>query len=223
MSEPIDNISAFLDYKNACGVYEGCKDKILQETVEFVDNQLVCESSVMQEYLNGELTGDTVAKKLATAALTIAADKGLVKLPDNYSSPEAIASIADKTVETVKLANDVATGKLTADEAVDYTLKKSAAMLKTVTDRLVDTGVKVAATTVTAAIISVCPPAAVLSPVIQTGLIFVGEQVKKKIGKGINKLAEAAKPIVKKVVETAANLVSTVKQKSKKIINWLFG
>ena len=223
MAEPIDNVSAFNDYKNACAVNEGCKDKIFQDTVDFVDNPTVYESTVMQEYLDGGLTGDTVAKKLTTAALTIAVDKGFMALPDNYSSPEAIAAIADKTVETVKLANDVATGKITADEAVDFTLKKSAAMLKTVTDRLVDTGVKVAATAVTATIISVCPPAAILSPVIQTGLLFLGEKVKKKIGKGINQLAEAAKPIVKKVVETAANLVSTVKQKSKKIINWLFG
>lgn len=220
MSELIEE-SVFNDYKDACGVYEGCKDKFLQDNL--VDNPTVIDSTVMQDYLNGDLTGDTIAKKLIATGLTIAVDKKSLQLPDNYVTPESIASIADKTVETIKLANDVATGTLTADEAVDYTLKKSAAMLKTVTDRWVDTGVKIVATTITTGIISVCPPAAVLSPVIQTGLIFVGEQVKKKIGKGITKLVEAVKPLVKKVVEKAANIVSKVKHKCQKFINWIFG
>lgn len=214
--------NAFDFIKSAIGIRDGINSTVLT-TVDVPSIPTIRESSVMKSYIDGSLTGNTTAKKLMAAALTIANEKGYVKLPEKYSTPKSIAAIADKGVETVKLAHDVASGKLTADYVADYTVKKGAALLKTVANGFINKGVVVVSTAVTAAITAVCPPAAVIAPVIVAGVKLVGEKAKQLVGKGIDKIAEAVKPIVRKAVETVKNVAvktfNKVKEAGRKVLS----
>ena len=214
--------------ENAVEIYEGVSDHILsQQASEIVNAETITESPVMQDYLDGPLTGNTVAKKLMAAALGLAVDKGYVPLPEKYANPQAIATIADKAVETIKIAHDVASGNLRADKAADFVTKKAAAVAKTVADRVIDQGAEVAAHTVTNAIASVFPPITIVRPWIVMGSKFVAQKVKKLVAKGIDKIAEVTKPIVKSAVEKVQKVATTVWDKVKKVgnkmLNWIFG
>lgn len=151
------------------------------------------------------------------AAITIANDKGYVTLPEKYSNPQSIATIADKTVETIKIAHDVATGELSADNAVDYGIKKAAAVVKTVVGRYINTGAKIVAAKVTAVVSAVFPPAAIIAPVIYVGTKFVASKVKQEVAKDINKIAEVAKPIVKAAVTKVKEVATRVWEKAKSV------
>lgn len=204
------------DFENSISIYEGANAAVIDDIIDVEPIEVVKESSVMQSYMDGDLTGNTDAKKLVAAALNIANDKGYIKFPKQYANPYSIAIIADKAVETVKLAHDVAMDKIDADEAVNFVIKKGSALLKTVADSLLTKGINIVAKTVTSAITAVYPPAEVVTPVIEVGIKHFGQKVKEVVKKGIDKIAEVAKPMVKKVVDTGKKVV-------KKVLNWIFG
>ena len=219
MFEVFKNAFAFI--KSAIGIRDGINSTVLT-TIDVPSIPTIKESPVIKSYIDGPLTGNTTVKKLAAAALTIANEKGYVKLPEKYSNPKSIAAIADKGIETVKLAHNVATGKVDADYVADFAVKKGAAMLKTVANGFINKGV---ATAVTTAFTAVCPPAAVIAPVVVAGVKFVGEKVKQEVDKGIDKIAESVKPVVRKAVETVKNVAvktfNTVKKIGRKVLSWL--
>ena len=181
----------------------------------------------MQDYLDGPLTGNTVAKKLMAAALGLAIDKGYLPLPEKFANPQAIASIADNVVETIKIAHDVASGNLRADKAADFVTKKAAAVAKTVADRFIDQGAEIAANTVTNALAAHFPPIVIARPLILICSKFVAQNVKKLVAKGIDKIAEVTKPNVKeaieKVQEVATMVWNKVQKEGNKMLNWIFG
>ena len=204
--------------KSASDIRESVNTTILAKKAEVFDKiKTVRESQVVKDYLEGDITGNTAAKKLTAAALAVANKKGYIKLPEKYSNPESIATISDKAWDTIKLGHDVATGKTTADTAADYIVKKGAAMLKTVADKVItpviEKGKAVVAKTITSAITAVYPPAVALAPVVYTTVNYVGEGVKQFVHKGIDKVAKAATPILKKAI-------TTVKSGWEKLKNW---
>ncbi len=214
--------------ENAVEIYEGVSDHILsQQASEIVNAETITESPVMQDYLDGPLTGNTVAKKLMAAALGLAVDKGYVPLTEKYANPQAIATIADKAVETIKIAYDVASGNLRADKAADFVTKKVAAVAKTVADRVIDQGAEIAANTVTNALAVHFPPIVIARPLILICSKFVAQNVKKLVVKGIDKIAEVTKPIVKEAVEKVQEVATSVWDKVKKVgnkmLNWILG
>lgn len=202
--------------KSAC-TYESVNDIMLaQNAAEIVEAETISESPVVQDYIDGPLTGNTAAKKLFAAAISIANDKGYISLPEKYSNPQSVAAIADKAVETIKLAHDVATGVMDEDEVIDYGVKKAASWAKTAVDHLIDKGTPIVADRVTDAIVSVFPPFEVARPKVHEVAHFVAPKVKQFVHKGIDKIAEVAKPIIKETVKT-------VKTVAKKIWNVIFG
>ncbi|MCR5453918.1 MAG: hypothetical protein K6F33_02905 [Bacteroidales bacterium] len=211
--------------ENAVDIYEGVSDHILsQQASEIVNAETIMESPVMQDYLDGPLTGNTVAKKLMATALGLAVDKGYVPLPEKYANPQAIATIADNAVETIKIAYDVASGNLRADKAANFVTQKAAAVAKTVADRVIDQGAEIAANTITNALAAHFPPIVIVRPYIVMGSKFVAQKTKKLVAKGIDKIAEVTKPIVKTAVEKVQKVATTVRDKVKKVgnkmLNW---
>ncbi len=209
-------------FRSAAEVYEGVNDTVLaQDAAEIVNAETIAESPVVQDYIDGPMTGNTDAKKLMAAAITIANDKGYIPLPEKYSNPQSIATIADKAVETIKIAHDVATGAMSADEAIDFGVKKAAAVAKTAVDYLINKGIPLATEVITNALTSVFPAAATAKPFIRMGVQFVATKVKPLIHKGIDKIAEVAKPVVKAAIETVKEVATyawdKVKEKAKKI------
>jgi hypothetical protein len=196
-----------------------------QHADEIVDAEVVQESPVMQDYIDGPLTGNTAAKKLMAAAITIAKEKKYISLPEKYDNPQSIGSIADKAVETIKIAHDVATGNLRADRAADYIAKKTAAFAKTAVGRLINRGAAIVGHAVTTAIAAVFPPIEIVRPFIVQGAKFVGQKVKDVVAKGIDKIAETVKPIVRKAVETvktvATSVWESVKSVGRELLSWI--
>ena len=216
--------------KSASDIRESVNSTILAKKAEVFDKiKTVRESQVVKDYLEGDITGNTAAKKLTAAALAVANKKGYIKLPEKYSNPESIATISDKAWDTIKLGHDVATGKTTADTAADYIVKKGAAMLKTVADKVItpviEKGKAVVSTAITSAITAVYPPAVALAPVVYTTVNYVGEKAKQLVHKGIDKVANAVKPIAKKAITTVKNVAvktfNKVKEKGRKLLSWL--
>lgn len=175
--------------------------ELAQNATEIVESEPILESPVIQDYLDGSLTGNTAAKKLLAAAMIIANDKGYISLPDKYANPQSIAAIADKTVETIKLAHDVATGEMDVDKEIDYRVKKAEAWAKTAVDYLIDKGTPIVADRVTDMIVSVCPAAEVLRPKVHKVAQVVAPKVKKLAHKGIDYLADRAKEYLKEKVK----------------------
>ncbi len=209
-------------FRSAAEVYEGVNDTVLaQDAAEIVNAETIAESPVVQDYIDGPMTGNTAAKKLMAAAIAIANDKGYIPLPEKYSNPQSIATIADKAVETIKIAHDVATGAMSADDAIDFGIKKAAAVAKTAVDYLINKGIPLATEVITNALTSVFPAAATAKPFIRMGVQFVSTKVKPLIHKGIDKIAEVAKPVVKAAIETVKEVATyawdKVKEKAKKI------
>lgn len=204
-------------FRSAAEVYEGVNDTVLaQDAAEIVNAETIAESPVVQDYLDSPLTGNTAAKKLLAAAITIANDKGYIPLPEKYSNPQSIATIADKAVETIKIAHDVATGAMSADDAIDFGVKKAAAVAKTAVDTLIDRGTPIAADAVTNVIASVFPPFEVARPYVHKVAQYVAPKVKELAHKGIDKIAEVAKPIVKNAVAKVKEKAPVVWEKAKK-------
>ncbi len=222
--------NAFSFFKSASDIRESVNTTILAKKAEVFDKiKTIRESQVVKDYLEGDITGNTAAKKLTAAALTVANKKGYIKLPEKYSNPESIATISDKAWDTIKLGHDVATGKTTADTAADYLVKKGAAVLKTAVDKVIspviEKGVKIAAKTVETLITTYCPPAKIVMPVVHVALNYAGEKAKQLVHKGIDKVANAVKPIAKKAITTVKNVAvktfNKVKEKGRKLLSWL--
>ena len=184
-------------FRSAAEVYEGVNDTVLaQDAAEIVTAETIMESPVIQDYLDGSLTGNTAAKELLATAIIIANNMGYISLPEKYANPQSIGAIADAALETLKIAYDLATGKMSADEVIDYCVKKAAAKAKTAVDHLIDDGI--AAEFITDVLIGFFPQVAPLKPYIKMGAQFVATKSKPLIHKGIDKTAEVAKSKAKK-------------------------
>ena len=190
-------------FRSAVEVYEGVNDTVLaQDAAEIVNAETIMESPVIQDYLDGSLTGNTAAKELLATAIIIANNMGYISLPEKYANPQSIGAIADAALETLKIAYDLATGKMSADEVIDYCVKKAAAKAKTAVDYfdyLIDNGI--AAEVITDVLIGFFPQVAPLKPYIKKGAQFVATKSKPLIHKGIDKTAEVASKAKKRLAK----------------------
>ncbi len=215
----------YVDFQDATIIYEGTSDiMVALKAQDIVNAETIKESPIVQAYLEGGLTGNTAPKKLLAAAIAIADDKCKV-LPEKYANPQSIGAMADKAVETVKLAHDVATGKTTTEKVADFVTKKAAAVVKTAANKIVNHATDIAAVSVATTVAAVFPPAAIVTaPIAFVVTKFCGEKAKQAISKGINKIAEAVKPVVRKAVEivkeTAKTVWNGVKNVGRKVLSF---
>lgn len=171
----------------------------------------------VQEFLDAPL-GDKkemAMKKAYAAAVALAKDRGL--LPDIPAAPSAIAAVVDEGLGRVKVAYNVAVGKITPEEAFDYIVDLSAARAKSYVDYAFDSGlvreaVALGATRLAYAIPGIGP---VIGPVVQSYqpliksvVARVEKPAKAVIKSGINAVANVAKAVGRKAVETLKTKVS---------------
>jgi hypothetical protein len=172
----------------------------------------------VQEFLDAPL-GDKkemAMKKAYAAAVALAKDRGL--LPDIPEAPSAIAAVVDEGLGRVKVAYNVAVGKITPEEGFDYIVDLSAARAKSYVDYAFDSGlvreaVALGATRLAYAIPYIGP---VIGPVVQSYqpliksvVARVEKPAKALIKTGINTVANVAKAVGRKVVETAGSVLKT--------------
>ena len=174
---------------------------------------LIKEFKVVQEYLDLPV-GDkkeVILKKAFATAVTIAKDKGV--LPFEVDSSEQIASLVDDGLTRMKVAYQTATGKMDAYQAVDALVDRVAVRVVGIADRVIEKGTPVVVDKLCKAM-SKHPYTMALVPFVKAAEKYIAPVAKAAVRVGVAAVAKAAKPILKKAVDTA-------KAVGKKIMSWL--
>lgn len=207
----------------------------------FLDEQLTDEQTdflkqnykSIQDYLDAPLNSpaDVEAKKIFAKVILLAKQKGI--LPESFEqlipqaqpnetleeaqerieeTAETVATAVDEGFDQVKTAYMVGTGKMTAEEKIDYFVDKAAVRVSSIADKLVHKGFKWL-TTKGASIVERTFPK--LTPVVKVAkcvLRFVEPVARKAVRKGVKLVAEGAKNVAKTVVKAATWVGEKVKQ-----------
>ena len=174
---------------------------------------LIKEFKVVQEYLDLPV-GDkkeVILKKAFATAVTIAKDKGV--LPFEVNSSEQIASLVDDGLTRMKVAYQTATGKMDAYQAVDALVDRVAVRVVGIADRVIEKGTPIVVDKLCIAM-SKHPYTMALVPFVKAAEKYIAPVAKAAVRVGVAAVAKAAKPILKKAIDTA-------KAVGKKIMSWL--
>lgn len=174
---------------------------------------LIKEFKTVQEFLNLPM-GDKkeiVLKKAFATAVTIAKDKGV--LPFEVDSSEQIASLVDDGLTRMKVAYQTTTGKMDAYQAVDALVDRVAVRVVGIADRVIEKGTPIVVDKLCIAM-SKHPYTMALVPFVKAAEKYIAPVAKAAVRVGVAAVAKAAKPILKKAIDTA-------KAVGKKIMSWL--
>lgn len=174
---------------------------------------LIKEFKVVQEYIDLPV-GDkkeVILKKAFATAVTIAKDKGV--LPFEVNSSEQIASLVDDGLTRMKVAYQTATGKMDVYQAVDALVDRVAVRVVGIADRVIEKGIPIVVDKLCKAM-SKHPNTMALVPFVKAAEKYIAPVAKAAVRAGVAAVAKAAKPILKKAVDTA-------KAVGKKIMSWL--
>lgn len=185
---------------------------IALESISGDNNQ---EYKAAQAYFAAPLDSkeDSDFKKVVAAAVEIAKKKKLLIDELNEASTEQIAATVDKGVTAAKVAYKIAEGEISAIDALDYLIDKAAARVMVVVDSTCKrVGANVGAV-VGAAIGELFSPAgaALGAKVGRVVGAAAGKKVAEFVSKGVEKVASAAKTLVRSVCETAERAWEGVK------------
>lgn len=186
----------------------------------FVDQQLgqeevktLKESKMVQHFLDSSMghKSESTLKRAFAAAVVASNEQGTLPFRIDTKNPMAIAAAVDEGLTRAKTAYQVAQGVLDPIDAEDNLIDAAEARVATVTDAVVETGASIAVDTVTAAVVSACPPAVVFVPVIKAVQHFVVPKAKNFIRKGVKAIAKGAKAVVRSAVKVAKKIGSKIK------------
>ena len=174
---------------------------------------LIKEFKTVQEFLNLPM-GDkkeVVLKKAFATAVTIAKDKGV--LPFEVNSSEQIASLVDDGLTRMKVAYQTATGQMDVYQAVDALVDRVAVRVVGIANRVIEKGTPIVVDKLCKAM-SKHPYTMALVPFVKAAEKYIAPVAKAAVRVGVAAVAKAAKPILKKAVDTAIAV-------GKKIMSWL--
>lgn len=181
---------------------------LLGEELDEKETSLIREFKCVKDFLDAPMNSpqEQHLKKIFSAAIISAVERGVLpfELPDK--SPAAIANIVDEGLTRLKVSYQTATGQLDPIEAVDVLIDRVAARTATVLDRVIEKGMPVVLNKVCQALAWVFPPAVCLVPVIKRMEVYVTHAVKQVCRAGIKLVAQGAKSVVRKVAAGIKNL-----------------
>ena len=163
---------------------------------------LIKEFKTVQEFLNLPM-GDkkeVVLKKAFATAVIIAKDKGV--LPFEVNSSEQIASLVDDGLTRMKVAYQTATGKMDTYQAVDALVDRVAVRVVGIADRVIEKGTPIVVDKLCKAM-SKHPYTMALVPFVKAAEKYIAPVAKAAVRVGVAAVAKAAKPILKKAIDTA--------------------
>lgn len=174
---------------------------------------LIKEFKVVQEYLDLPVgdKNEVILKKAFATAVTIAKDKGV--LPFEVDSSEQIASLVDDGLTRMKVAYQTATGKMDAYQAIDTLVDRVAVRVVGIADRVIEKRTPIVVDKLCKAM-SKHPYTMALVPFVKAAEKYIAPVAKAAVRVGVAAVAKAAKPILKKAIDTA-------KAVGKKIMSWL--
>ncbi len=149
-------------------------------------------------------------KKAVAAAHKIAQATGDTEIEEE--SPCEMASAADEAVERIKQTTLYAKGEIEYEELANRLIDRAEARLVVVADKAIDM-----AADAIPALLARIPKLAPLAPIARTVVERIKPAVKDVVKKGINWVADQAKKVVPKLIDTAKGLLQKAKQK---LISW---
>lgn len=180
------------------------------------------EFKCVQDYLDLPLNDPQEGglKKVFAGAIAAADDLGILPFELPEGGAQSIASIADESLSRIKVAYKVSENLLSVEKAADFMIDHAASRAVAVADYAIDNAAFHVANWASTALTAVCPPAAVLTPVIHTGMAFVSEKVKNAVHSVVPKITSVAKTVVHKAIGFAKSVATSI---GSKICGWLFG
>lgn len=177
-------------------------------------------SPSFQKFLDTTINSreETPMKKLFSAAIAIADEKGVLPKGMDAQTAESIVSIADESLGRLKVAYQIATGQLDLNEAVDALVDRAAARVTVFLDRAIDVGLPMLAEKACIAVAHVFPPAIALVPYVRIGSRLLAPKVKSYVHTGINKLTDVAKSHCRYIANKSLAVIKKVSSKMKRIL-----
>lgn len=199
------------------GKYNALQSLLIGKQLGDEEVQTLREFGCVQKFLDSPMgdKSEVKLKKAFSTAVVIANEVG--GLPFKVEkSPVAIASTVDEGLSRIKTAYKVAQGEMDVTDVVDHHIDAVAARVKTVADKVIEVGAPIVVDKVCKVVNKVFPPAKAVVPLIKKAERFIRPKVKAVVRKGISVVANAAKVVVRSVVNVAKKVAG-------KIMNWLFG
>lgn len=171
---------------------------------------LIREFKSVQEFLDLPINDkkEAVLKKLFSVSIVLANKKGVLPF-EMPQSPEEIAGTVDDALTRLKVAYQTGGDKLDSIEAMDALVDRLAVRTMVMTDRVIEKGVPLVLDKV-CIVLAKHPSTIALVPIIKGAERHITVATKVVAHKGIRRLAEVAKPVVRKVVLKAKSVVNTV-------------
>lgn len=169
---------------------------------------------IFNDYLASDFGSrqDSDMKKIFSAAVTVAADKGVLpfELPDKNGT--TIASLVDLGLNRTKALFWEGSGIKDPVEIADALIDYEAARLTAVVNQTLGTeaGKELVAETVADAIIAQFPPMASSKPVIKSVVKYCAEPVRQVINSAVPKVAQYAKNAARQLIVKAKQTVRQV-------------
>lgn len=211
-------------------------EKTIDEQMANTVMDVVKTVPFVQEFFDSPMgdKSEVEMKKVVTTSLIVGVQRGWVKLPVKEITAEGLATWVDRSLTAAKTAYKVGTGKMMASDAVetqvDHAVVATTTMINNTIDRVADVAIshvdglvdKVApvVSQVGVKLAKAFPPTRVIAPFIPVVVERAKPIVKMCLKVGIRKVAEIAKPIVRRAVNVVAN---GAKKLCRGIKRFLFG
>lgn len=157
----------------------------------------------IQQILDSAISSnsDSNLAKIIAAATKIAKSTGALDLAKD--SVYDIASMGDEVAARITTAYQVANGEIDVEEAAENLIDRSAARLIVLTENYIDNKLPIAVDAMCKAIVSYCPQAAPLEPIIKNAVNILQHHIKDLVRKGITAIAGKAKNAAPKIINWA--------------------
>lgn len=189
-------------------VNESATNAFAIESIEFADAlnidaipqnaEFQCIQDFVEAPMNSKKSRDI--KKIAAAAIMIADETDAEGVPDyDFESPEDYATVADDSLDRLKMNYKVGTGEMSVGDVVDYYIDKTAAKVKSAVEIFVENKMPVLTNKLCSWIENKFPSARALTT---TARVFVPHFAKKAL------------PYVKTGIDMISNGVKTIAHKA---------
>lgn len=187
---------------------------LLEGSVSIDNLKQLRGSKVLQEFLDAPIGNekDTQIKQIIASAILIAKQNDSLPFDLPSFDPVEVAKIVDEGLTRVKVAYQSGCGILDPIEVADALIDKAAARTVALVDHAFESGVVNQMLTigvVAALTFFKVPNAQAYAPIISDVISFVEKPIQDFIHKGISHIAQSAKTVVRKVVSSVKNFITT--------------
>ncbi len=209
------NLNSFANtIAKANTVYSALQTVLSGEDYHENDLDAVREDKLMQAFLDVPFGDDkeAVLKKLFTAAVIIADDKGVLPFSLPSTNPSDIASYVDEGLSRVKVAYQTSIGNMDSIDAADMLIDQLTVRGIAALDEAIQDNLPVAIDLACEAVIAKYPAARPFVLLIKVSEKFLVNESKVLMARGMHVLNQSAKSAVRKLAEKAVALAPEIRR-----------